>query len=233
MTWTKKHDEFALACEFRESMSLILRFCFRRAKLNEPTEIELDLKKCNAWIGKHRVKGEYHRKTLATAIALLDERSRGVFTILRSYSPWVHKVLIRPLDFAQKTENANCAREPKPPTVKPMFDADHKQRLEKQQQQDISKLNSIFSQVGLVYSHDAILRIWRLAGKKIESIRKAVELMLYQNSTQSEPIRKAHGWLVSCLKNNWQENFNLYYQPELPKFESVFEIEKFTSLCFT
>lgn len=233
MTWTKKHDEFALACQFRESMSLILRFCFRRAKLTEPTEIELDLKKCNAWIGKHRVKGEYHRKTLATAIALLDERSRGVFTILRSYSPWVHKVLIRPLDFAQKIEDAKCAHEPKPPTPKPMFDADHKARLDKQQQQDISNLHSILSKVGLIYSRDALLRIWRLAGRKIESVRKAIELMLYQNSTQSEPIRKASGWLVSCLKNNWQENFDSYYQPELPKFASISDIETFTRSCFS
>ena len=232
MTWTKKHDEFALARNFSESMSLISRYCLRRGKLSEPTEIELDLKQCNRWIGKHRVKGEYHRKTLATAIANLDERSDGMFVILKSYSPWIHKVLIRPLSFVEKLEDAKRASEPRVPTQKPMFDAEHKKRLAEQQQQDISKLDNIFRELGIIYTPDALVRIWRLSGKSITDVKNAIELMLFQNSTQAESIRKPHGWLVSCLKNGWQKGLNLYYQAELPMFSSVQEIDNFVGKIF-
>lgn len=227
MPWTKKHDEFSLARNFSESMSLITRYCLRRSSLSEPTEIELDLKTCNKWIGKHRVKGEFHRKTLGTAIANLDERSDGMFVILKSYSPWIHKVLIRPLAMVEKLESAKRASEPRVPTQKPMFDAEHKKRLAEQQQQDISKLDNIFRELGIIYSPDALVRIWRLAGKTITEVKNAIELMLFQNSTQEEPIRKPHGWLISCLKNGWQKGLNLYYQLDLPQFSSVQDLENF------
>ena len=227
MTWNKKHDEFAVARNFSESMSLIMRYCMRRSSLSEPTEIELDLKKCNKWIGRFRPLGEYHRKTLGTAIANLDERSDGMFVILKSYSPWIHKVLIRPLAFVEKLESAKRASEPKVPTPKPMFDALYKKRLAEQQQQDISKLDNLFRELGITYTQDALLRIWRLAGKKTDEVKNAIELMLFQNSTQEEPIRKPEGWLISCLKNGWQKGLNLYYQVQLPMFNSVKSIETF------
>jgi hypothetical protein len=232
MTWTKKHDEFALARNFSESMSLITRYCLRRGNNFEPVEIELNLKKCNRWIGKHRVKGEYHRKTLATAISNLDDRSSGMFVILRSYTPWIHKILIRPLSFVEKLQDAKRAREPRVPTEKPMFDADHKQRLAEQQQQDISKLDNLFRELGMIYTRDALVRIWRLAGKKIDEVKNAIELMLFQNSTQEETIRKPHGWLISCLRNGWQKGLNLYYQVQLPMFNSVQDIDNFVDGIF-
>lgn len=233
MNWTKKHDEFALARNFSESMSLITRFCLRRGKLSEPTEIELDLKQCNKWIGKHRVKGEFHRKTLGTAIANLDERSDGLFIILKSYSPWIHKVLIRPLAFVEELESAKRANSPKVPTVKPMFDADHKKRLFEQQQQDISKLDNIFRELGMVYTPDALVRIWRLAGKSLDEVKNAIELMLYEHSTSAKGVRKAHGWLITCLTKGWQKGLNLYYQTELPYFKTVQDIEQFVDKIYS
>lgn len=232
MSWTKKHDEFSLARNFSESMSLIIRFSMRRSSLSEPTEIELDLKKCNKWIGKHRVKGEFHRKTLGTAIANLDERSDGMFVILKSYSPWVHKVLIRPLAMVEKLESAKRASEPRVITQKPMFDAEHKKRLALQQQQDISKLDNIFRELGIIYTPDALVRIWRLAGKSITEVKNAIELMIYEHSTSADGVRKAHGWLISCLTNGWQKGLNLYYQVKLPQFSSVQEIDNFVGGIF-
>ncbi len=236
--WTKKHDEFALACNFSESMSYLARFILRRAKLGEPTEIELNLKQFNKWVGKQRFKGEYHRKTLSTAIANLDAQSQGMFVILKKYNPWIYKLLVRPLSVVAKIQSSKCASSLKPPTGNPMFDADHKKRLLEQQQQDISKLDSILKKIGLHYTQDALLRIWRLAGKSFDEIQSAIELMLAQNSSEAlysrspEPeasIRNPHGWLVSCLKNAWQKGFNLYYDCQLPYFRYAKDIANFVA----
>ncbi|NJK56487.1 MAG: hypothetical protein HC939_11055 [Pleurocapsa sp. SU_5_0] len=97
MNWNKKHDKFALAYNLRESQGYVLRDILRKAKPNEPTEIEIDLRLTNRWIGKVRGSGEYHRKTITNAIAALDEKTQGMITILKRYNPWVYKILVRPL----------------------------------------------------------------------------------------------------------------------------------------
>lgn len=109
-----------------------------------------------------------------------------------------------------------------------MFSDVHKERLVKQQQQeDISKIDNLLNAIGLKYDRDALNRIYRLAGKKIEAVVKAIELMLYRHS--SKEIPKPHGFIVECLKHGWQDGFDLYYEPELPKFNSVVEIARHVS----
>lgn len=232
MTWTKKHDEFALMCDLSKSESAILlaRFLMRRAKLSEPTEVELDFHVFNKWVGKRRVKGEYHRKTLTTAIEKLDERSHGMFVILKKYSPWYYKILVRPLSFVEKIESAKENLVHKHPTENPMFDEDRKMPCNIQQQQDISKIDTLFSQLGMKYTQDALTRIWRLAGKSIDEVKNAVELLLFQHSIQEEKIRNPHGWVISCLRNGWQKGLNLYYQVDLPYFSHAQDIEKFVEV---
>jgi hypothetical protein len=70
--------------------------------------------------------------------------------------------------------------------------------------------------VGLRYDRDALLRIWRLSGKCIDKVKQAIELMLYRHNTSND-VTKPHGFLIDCLKRNWQDGFNIYYEPELPK----------------
>lgn len=50
MTWTKKHDEFALSCKFRPSTRLLAGWILRRAKPNQVAEIEIDLRVFNNWL---------------------------------------------------------------------------------------------------------------------------------------------------------------------------------------
>jgi hypothetical protein len=52
--------------------------------------------------------------------------------------------------------------------------------------------------------------------------------MLYRHNS-SKPIPKPHGFLMDCLKYNWQDGFNIYYEPELPMFERLGELRQFVS----
>ena len=227
MTWTKKHEEFALTCGLtRQSVERLLRWILRRAKLSDICEIEIDLRKFNRWIEKIRGKG-YDRKTLREAIEQLDEQSMGMVTIIKKWNPWDYKILVRPLFFVEKRNSQFGETVPKLPTGKPMFDADHKKRLIEQQQQDISKIESLTGKLGLRFTRDALVKLWRMAGKSVSDIQKAVEMMIYSNSTQEQPIKNACGWLYDCLRYGWYEEYDPYYQAQLPIFQSVKDIEQF------
>ena len=63
----------------------------------------------------------------------------------------------------------------------------------------------------------------------MDNIVKTIELLVYQNSTPSnKPIERPHGFVIDCLKYRWYDNFDLYYQPEIPKFGSRRSIIKFS-----
>lgn len=219
MTWNKKNQQFALSIELRPSSKEFAQCLLRKTDNFKPTEKVIDLRKLNREIGKHRVKGEYDRKTAKQAFVQLTEQTYGWFTAIESYTWAVHKILVRPIDFALQNKSQNGETIPRLNRGNPMFSNAHKERLYKQQQQDISKIDSLLQAVGLKYDRDALNRIYRLAQAKIESVVKAIELMLYRHS--STPVAKPHGFIIKCLRNGWQDGFDIYYQPELPKLQGV------------
>ena len=226
MTWTKKHDEFAISCKLRPSTRLLTHWTLRRAKTNQVSEIEIDLRLFNNWVAK--VRGTpYDRKTIREAINQLDESTNGLVLISKRYSPWVMKLVVRPLSLVAGQKSPKLGKTPKLTTVNPMFDAEHKKRLIEQQQQDISKIDLLLRNLGLRYTPDAIVKLWRMAGKSVLEVKNAVQLMLFQHSTQKKEITKPHGWLHDCLLYGWQKGMNLYYQVDLPYFNSVQDIEHF------
>lgn len=235
MTWTKKHDEFLQASNISGCAELLTRWQLRRAKLNEPSEIEIDLRQFNKWISKNRLLGEYHRKTLINAQANLCDRSNGMFTIMKKYSPYVYKILVRPLSFLSRIESAKCASSSTLPNVKPMFDAASKEREENLLLQNISKLDTLLKNVGMSCNTETLHRMWRCSGKKIEEVAKAIEYMLFTHTNKLMGsvegdvvgIRNPIAWLVSCLKFNRQDDYDPYYQTDLPVFSSTQDIEKF------
>lgn len=229
MFWTKKHDEFLQACDIKGCAAFLLRYSLRRGSNSSPTEIEIDLHHFNNWIGKQRVMGKYHRKTLAAAIAKLDSHSNGMFVIIKRYSPWIYKVLVRPLHFVERMQRAKSDQPPKPPTSNPMFDPSHKERAIKQQQQNISKINSLFSKVGLKYDKSALLKIWRYSGKCLDNIVSAVELLLYRHSTQDKEISNPNGFIIEALRDCWYKDFDLNYEPDVPRFKTKAELAQFTA----
>gem|GEM_PF-3056470 len=220
MTWTKKYDEFCLKQKLRPSTSVILRAILRRAKKNETCEIEIDLRVINQWIEKFRGRG-YDRKTLKFALAQLDEQTQGLILIEKSYTWAIHKIIVRPLAFVLSQNDQNSGKSPKLPTGEPMFSAEHKKTAYKQQQQNISRLKSLFSEVGLRFTPDALVRVWRLALKDFDNVVDAVELLLHRHSTQIEPIPNPQGWLIECLKHGWHYESELVKQASLHVYDSI------------
>jgi hypothetical protein len=226
MTWNKKNDQFALVCGLRPSSMLLLRWILRRAKLNQVGEIEIDLRVFNAWVAKNRGRA-YDAKTIREAISQLEEKTQGLVLITKSYTPWVKKILVRPLEMVLQNCDQKLGKHPKLKTGNAMYSDDHKKRLELQQQQDISKLDRFLNGVGLKFTLDNLHKLWRLAGKSFDEIKTAVEYLLHANSAQKTPIGSGHGWLVDSLKYGWHKGFNLNYQVELPRFTSSSQIANF------
>ncbi|NJL51345.1 MAG: hypothetical protein HC930_02435 [Hydrococcus sp. SU_1_0] len=137
--------------------------------------------------------------------------------------------MVRPLEMILEKKSQTGDNAPKLPSGNPMFSEDHKKRAIEQQQQDISKLKTMFDNLGLNYTQDAIVKLWKNAGKKVEDVKRAVEMMLHAHSTQVRPVETPEGWLVTCIQCKWYEKFNLYYQAELPRFASSSEIEQFVT----
>lgn len=230
MTWNKKNQQFARSCALRPSSIDLAQYLLRRADNFKPTEVLLDLREFNREIGKDRIRGEYDRKTIKEAIAQLDELTFGWFVVLKSYTWSIHKVMVRPLQFAAYNKSQSLGTAPKLNRGNPMFSDEHKQRLVKQQQQDISKIDSLFKRIGLEFNYSALVNIWRMAGKSIDEVKNAVKLLLFQHSTQKDKIENAHGWIVSCVRYGWQKGLNLYYQPDLPYFTNAQDLEHFVDV---
>ena len=219
MTWTKKYDLYSAACKLRQSSERLLRYILRRAKLGSVCEIEIDLRVWNREIAKHRGR-PYDRKTIKSALQQLDEQTGGLILITKSYTWAIHKIIVRPLFLVlqQNSQVGGC-----PPKLKrgnPMYSESNKNEAVKQQQQIISRLDKLFTKVGIKFDLNALARLWKLSGKSMTSISEALQLLLHRHSTQAEAIKNPQGFIVDCLKYGWHKGFDLYYQTELPYFKS-------------
>lgn len=227
MTYNKKNDQFALSCGLRQSSERLQRWLLRRAKPNQVCEIEIDLRVFNQFIARDRDRGGYDRKTLKEALAQLDEKTQGLILITKSYTWAIHKVLVRPLETVLQEKSQIGDGVPKLKRGNPMYSDEHKKRLSIQQQQDISKVNSIFKAVGLRFTPDNVAKLWNKAGKSLSEIKTAIEYLLHAHSTQKTPINCGEAFLTDCLNHGWHRKFNLLYQSELPKFSSSSELANF------
>ena len=226
MTWTKKHDEFCLKQKLRPSTKLLLCWILRRANQYQVTEIEIDLIVFNSWIAKKRGT-PYDPKTIREAINQRYECTNGLVLISKDYTPWVKKLIVRPLSLVTQKKPQKTGTIPQENGSNPMYSEEHKKRAREQQQQNISKLDLLFTKVGLKYDHNALCRIWTLAGESMANITQSVELLLFRHSTQKKPMGNAEGFLIDCLTEKWYEGFSLYYQTKLPYFSSAEKIGSF------
>ena len=150
--------------------------------------------------------------------------------VTKFYTWAIHKVLVRPLEIVPQEKSQFGDKTPKLNRGNPMFSEEHKQRLFKQQQQDISKINSLFKRIGIEFNYSALVNIWRMARKSVDEVKNAVKLLLFQHSTQKEKIESPHGWIFRCVQYGWQKGLNLYYQSNLPYFKSVQDLESFVDV---
>ena len=233
MTWNKKNQQFALSCGLRPSTQEFAKCLNRMGDKYKAVEKTIDFREINRYLGKHRVKGEYDRKTVKEAIAQL-ELTHGWFVVVKSYTWAVHKVIIRPLNFALENKSQSGDKAPKLNRGNPMYSEDHKNKVYLQQQQDLSKLDTLLQKVGLVYTRDNLLKIWRMAGESWHEVRLALDYMLRSNVEQKEGVKKPHGWLIDSLTYGWHR---LYYHhfhsiKELPSPDRLDGIMSLVLDCF-
>ena len=197
----------------------MLGWILRRSNAHLVSEIEIDLKEFNEWVAKKRGRG-YDRKTLKEAITQLDEQTQGLILVTKDYTPWIKKLLVRPLNIVLAQNSDPLGKRPKPKRGNPMYSEGFKNEAVKQQQQIISKLDLLFTKVGIKFDSNALARLWKLSGKSMTSISEALQLLLHRHSTQALAIKNPQGFIVDCLKYGWHKGFDLYYQAELPYFKS-------------
>lgn len=206
----KKTEQFARACALRPSTKDLAPYLLRRADKFKPVEVLLDLREWNKEIARDRPKGEYDRKTAKEALAQLNDDTYGWFAITKTYTWAIHKVLVRPVDYAINLKSQNEGKSPKLTTTNPMFEAVRKKRVDNLLLQNISKLDSLLRSIGMKCNQETLYRMWRYAGQKISNVVDAVEYMLRVNREKiersrcpgfdGEGITSPIGWLHDCLK---------------------------------
>jgi hypothetical protein len=231
MKWHKKNQQFALSCKLRPSAKELAQWILISPIGDNATEKLIDLKKFNKYIGGSRAN-PYDPKTVKEAIAQLNDSTYGWFQIIKSHNWHLHTILIRPVEIAIAEKSRPSESLPRVKQGNPMFCDAHKERQRLLLQQNISKLDSLLSKIGLKYSYCSLKRIWAIVGEKFDQIERGIELMLYQNSVKPGSIVNPKAWLISCLKDRWFESFDLIYSPDLPKFDSVREISRFVKEVF-
>jgi hypothetical protein len=228
MTWTKAEHRQATKNGLWPSSLNIAVYLSTKTNSNEPTDIEFRAEDFQKYM--ENLKGtRYNRTTIPKAVKDLESKSQGRYVVLEEYGRGVWKLMCYPL--AWVTENRKPKRE-SVPTQKPgnhMFSEQHKREEEEQQQQFIDKADELLKKIGLKFDRDALLKMWRSSGKSIERIVNAIKFVLHRNSKAAKPIGNPHGLLVDSLRYGWAENFDLYYEPELPTFSSRMQIDKFVS----
>lgn len=223
MTWTIKHHDICLKNKMRPATINLAAYIYRRCKPDESTELEIEREKFDQQMIK--TKGEaYHRTYWRKSVEELERLSNGAVVILRDYRHGVFKILVRPISFAIENKKTKGEDSLAPKPGNPMFSEDQKKKFLEQQQQDIETIKSLFDKLGMEWSRDALLKIWRMSGKSVDDVKTAIEHMLHINTNQSKPIGTAHGWFISCMQNGWHKLFNHQLTYELPKFNSRLEL---------
>ena len=241
MTWNKKNQQFALSVGLRPSSIEIAQVILRKTKPNKCCEVTVDLREINKQIGKHRLRGEYDRKTIKEAIAQLDEVTFGWFTIIKSWNWSIKTILVRPVEFALSAKSQSEGKPPKLPTGNPMFDATRKERANRLLLQNISKLDNLLRGVGMKCNQETLHRMWHFGGEKMSNIRAAVEYMLAVNTDKikrsvsidgsARGLTSPVGWLHDCLK--YGSYLDVDRHIELPTFSSTSAISNFVRTLST
>ena len=197
---------FEVSQGLRPSSKLLMAWIVRRTKnFVIASEIEIDLRDFNKWIGKKRGK-PYDRKTLRYAIAQLLDKTEGLIVSLTRVTWYYFKLHVKPLSYLCQEKKPKTGKSSQAETSQPSWHRSSADKTYKQQQQNIIQIDNLLQKVGLKYDSQAIHRIWQLSGRCIDRIVKAVELLLYRHQTTD--ISKPHGFIIECLKHNWQEGFD-------------------------
>jgi hypothetical protein len=197
MGWTKKHREFALKEEL--TLSAIYLWCWLADRQQEGVEQEIDLRKFNKWVAKHRKKGNYDRKTLKDALAQLEEV--GLVKVLRTYTWNTQRLILYSPEYVTEEKSPEKNLSPNPKRSNPRQIESYQKTCIKQQQ--IRLVAQICQSVGIDYRPADLQYI---AAYGVETVKKAVELLKVRSLTSK--ISNPPGWLRRCLQNSWWLDLN-------------------------
>ena len=224
MPWSITHHDTCQKQGMWQATINLASYVYRRCKADESTEIEIDREKFD----KHmiRTKGQaYHRTYFPKIVHQLERLSNGAVVILQDYHRHgVYKLLVRPISFAIENGKTKPESSLGKTTGNPMYSEEHKKRFAEQQQQDIESIKSLFDKLGMEWSREALLKIWRMAGKSVDSVKDAIDFMLHANTKQSEPIRNPHGWFIRCVERGEYKLFAHQLAYQLPRFNSKIDL---------
>ena len=226
MTWTHKHQELAIKNGWWNSTINLASYIYKRTNNQSAIEFEFDANKFQKHITKLRGK-PYDRTTIPKAMRQLEEKSDGLIVVMRFYGRGIYKLVVRPISFLQGNKTTKREASQSQNAGNPMYSEEQKKRLALQQQQYINKIDRLTENIGLKFDSDALTRIWKLSGKSLEMVTKAVKFVLYRNSNGVEKLRNPHGLLIDALRRGWAKDFDLYYEPELPTFNNRMAIDTF------
>ena len=228
MAWTNKHQDFAARNGWWQSAINVGSYLYaNKVRSNEPVDVEFDSDKFNRRMKKIRGK-TYHRTTIPKAVKHLAQNSQGLILITKDYGKGVFKLRVFPLSWlpentSSKKDSTHLA------TAGKGFSGESNKRKKnqrlQQQQNFIDKVDLLLQKVGLKFDPDALNNIFRLSGGCIQRVIKSIELLLHRH--QSKKIPKPHGFIIDCLKKRWADGFDLYYEPELPVFQSKKDLRHF------
>jgi hypothetical protein len=225
MTWNKKLQEFAIKNHYWQSSTNLSCYISKDVDPNKPTEYMLRREDFQKYM-KKLTGEEYHRTTVRKALYDMVEKSQGMYVILEDFSRGKYKIMVFPLAWVTENKkprqesrhNENCGN--------PMYSEAHKKKLKDQQQQekDIEIIKGCFDKLGMQWSREALLKIWRMAGNSVDNVKDAIDFMLHANTTQSEPIRKPHGWFIRCMERGEYKMFAHQLLYQLPRFNSKVDL---------
>ncbi|MEY2831217.1 MAG: hypothetical protein RLZZ574_475 [Cyanobacteriota bacterium] len=168
----------------------------------------------------------YHRTTVPKLMRQIEEKTEGTIQIVEDFDHGIYKIMVHPIWFLDEKKSSPKENRIDQNFGNPMFSEEHKKRLFDQQQQDkdIEIIKGFFDKLGMEWSREALLKIWRMAGKKVDDVKDAIDFMLHANTTQSEPIRKPHGWFIRCMERGEYKLFAHQLLYQLPRFSDQLDL---------
>jgi hypothetical protein len=219
----------ALAARKRWSGCLnLLAFDIYGSKDVDPDKIsqfEFRVEKFQKKVAKDRGT-PYHRTTVPKLMRQIEEKTEGTIQIVEDYDHGVYKIMVHPIWFLDEKKSSPKENRTSQNSGNPMFSEEHKKKLFDQQQQDkdIEIIKSLFDKLGMRWSRQALLKIWRSAEKSVDNVKDAIDFMLHANTTQSKPITNPFGWFIAMIERGEYKLFAHQLTYQLPRFNSRIDL---------
>lgn len=215
----------------------------RAGKSSDAVQIVYDLKGFIKRSSKMKSDGKpYDPKTAKEAIARLHENSCGLIEIVEQYSWHIFKVIVRPLAYAKKELRLKSGKESETDRLEASESVEDRNLRFKQQQQYLEQEEEFVEEADRVFNNKEcnlnvdprrLKDIFKYTKGDKSLIKKGLQFVLTRVSTAAlsgNPIANPAGLLVRGFKAGWVNDFDPYYNNDLPKFENMQDLNVFADM---